>query len=196
MTDIGWGAFEYCKSLTSVTIPDSVTSIGDWAFSGCSSLTSVTIPDSVTAIGRGAFLGCSSLTSVTIPRIVLTKETIEQFKNYRDVSHSDILNMIITADYSVKMNHDVKYKAVWKVFSICPDDEKTVAYIKKNFAKMFPFLIDRDDAATVRKVIDSGKFLTKRNIDKFIQYAGNKKLTAYMLTKHKELLESKAKKKK
>ena len=48
-------AFEDCSSLTSVTIPNSVTSIGEFAFSSCKSLTSVTIPNSVTSIGRGAF---------------------------------------------------------------------------------------------------------------------------------------------
>ena len=38
-----------CSSLTSVTIPNSVTSIGEYAFNGCSSLTSVTIPNRVTS---------------------------------------------------------------------------------------------------------------------------------------------------
>ncbi|WP_461248441.1 leucine-rich repeat domain-containing protein, partial [Treponema sp. R6D11] len=57
----------YCTSLTSVTIPSSVTSIGKCAFSVCTSLTSVTIPDSVISIGDGAFFGCTSLTSITIP---------------------------------------------------------------------------------------------------------------------------------
>ncbi len=67
VTSIGGSAFSYCSSLTSVTMPDSVTSIGDGAFSCCTSLTSVTIPDSVTSIGDGVFSGCDSLTSVTIP---------------------------------------------------------------------------------------------------------------------------------
>ena len=63
-------AFDGCSSLTSVTIPNSVTSTGDNAFDGCSSLTSITIPNSVTSIGSGAFDGCSSLTSITIPNSV------------------------------------------------------------------------------------------------------------------------------
>ncbi len=63
---IATSAFEGCSGLTSITIPDSVTSIDGHAFGGCSSLTSITIPDSVTSIGKWAFEYCSSLTSVTI----------------------------------------------------------------------------------------------------------------------------------
>ena len=55
LTHIGRSAFRYCSSLTSVTIPNSVTSIGDRAFDGCSSLKSVAIPQSVTHIGTNAF---------------------------------------------------------------------------------------------------------------------------------------------
>ncbi|MBR3503596.1 MAG: leucine-rich repeat protein, partial [Clostridia bacterium] len=67
VTSIGDSAFGYCTGLTSVTIPDGVTSIGNNAFQGCTGLTSVTIPDGVTSIGNYAFQGCTGLTSVTIP---------------------------------------------------------------------------------------------------------------------------------
>ena len=68
--NIGESAFSGCSNLTSVTIPNSVTSIDSEAFSGCRNLTSVTIPNSVTSIGYNAFYDCWGLSSVTIPNSV------------------------------------------------------------------------------------------------------------------------------
>ena len=60
-------AFYDNDTITSVVIPDSVTSIGDNAFCLCTSLTSVVIGDSVTSIDYQVFYGCTSLNSVVIP---------------------------------------------------------------------------------------------------------------------------------
>ena len=69
---IGDNAFSGCSSLTSLTLPSSVTSIGGHAFELCSGLTSLTLPSSVTSIGEFAFRYCSGLTSLTIPSGVTT----------------------------------------------------------------------------------------------------------------------------
>ena len=95
VTAIADGAFEGCRSLTGVTIPDGVISIGEQAFYGCTALTEVamgnevesigdyafadcislacvTIGNNVTSIGKNAFSGCVSLTGVTIPDSVIS----------------------------------------------------------------------------------------------------------------------------
>ena len=56
--EIEESAFSDCSGLTSVTIPNSVTSIKNKTFEGCGGLTSVTIPNSVTSIGESAFAYC------------------------------------------------------------------------------------------------------------------------------------------
>ncbi len=77
VTSIGNSAFFKCRSLTSVTIPKSLTSIGQSAFYMCDALTSpITLPDSVTSIGMGAFQNCKSIPSVKLPN------GLEKIDNY------------------------------------------------------------------------------------------------------------------
>ena len=70
VTSIGKGAFSYCVSLSEVVIPSSVTSIGKGVFSYCVSLSGIVIPSSITSIGDGAFYGCHSLSEIVIPSSV------------------------------------------------------------------------------------------------------------------------------
>ena len=69
---IGNRAFNLCRSLTNINIPNSVTTIGEQAFWGCDSLTNINIPNSVTMIGDSAFWGCKSFTNINIPNSVTT----------------------------------------------------------------------------------------------------------------------------
>ena len=66
------GAFSGNDTITSVKMPETVTTIGANAFSGCSSLTSVNIPDAVTTLGASAFYACTSLASIHIPESITT----------------------------------------------------------------------------------------------------------------------------
>jgi hypothetical protein len=76
VTSIGYNAFSaYDNPLTSITMPDTVTSIGATAFYGCHNAI-FTIPSGVTNIGQGAFAYCSSLTTFTIPGGVTTLLTL------------------------------------------------------------------------------------------------------------------------
>ena len=67
VTSIGEGAFSGCILLFKIIIPNSVTSIGDLAFMDSNALSHIVISNSVTSIGDGTFYGCSSLTNIVIP---------------------------------------------------------------------------------------------------------------------------------
>ena len=109
-------AFGGCSSLTSVTLPNSITSIGSSAFGGCSSLTSVTLPNSITSIGSSAFYACSKLTSITIPDSV----TSIGDKAFRDCSSLTA----ITIPNSVTSIGD-------KAFSWCESLKEVICYAEK-----------------------------------------------------------------
>ena len=64
-------AFSWCRSLSEIVIPSSVTSIGKGAFSSCDSLSDIVIPSSVTSVGDWAFFTCFSLKYISIPKSVI-----------------------------------------------------------------------------------------------------------------------------
>lgn len=70
VVQIGYAAFEDCKTLESVTIPDGVTYINSSAFQNCTSLSSVKLSEKLTWIGANAFNGCESLAELAIPATV------------------------------------------------------------------------------------------------------------------------------
>ena len=69
---IGDWTFENCYYLSSIIIPNTVTSIGSYAFQHCGSLSSIVLPNSLTSIGDGAFLECYSLNSIAFPESLVS----------------------------------------------------------------------------------------------------------------------------
>lgn len=91
VTKIGNRAFSGCSALTDVLLPDSLTVIGEYLFQNCSSLTEITIPDSVSKIGFAAFRGCTGLTSLEIP------DSVTSIRAYAFQNCSGLTKLVIPA---------------------------------------------------------------------------------------------------
>ena len=72
LTSIGTNIFCDCSSLTTVNLPSTLTSIGQWAFQNCSLLTTVKLPDGLISIGYQTFFNCFSLTTVNLPSTLIS----------------------------------------------------------------------------------------------------------------------------
>jgi hypothetical protein len=135
VTSIGYEAF-YCCSLTSVTIPDSVTNIESCAFTGCGGLTSVTIPNSVTNIGSSAFSHCHGLTNVVVGRGVTSIEN-EAFYDcigltsvtFNSFTKNEVKSLITNIPIFGYYFTDDEHNPIEKSFTaICTDGSMTVHF--------------------------------------------------------------------
>jgi len=97
MTTVPEGIYAGCTGITSVTIPDTVTSIGDSAFEG-TGITEIVIPDSVTTMGDYAFCGCEKLTKVKLPA-GLTVIPYNAFAWCDNLTEIDIPETVTTIGY-------------------------------------------------------------------------------------------------
>ncbi len=98
VTAIGDRAFESQATITSITIPNSISNIGSSAFFRCTGLSTITLPDSILSIGSGAFSGCTGFTSISIPASVRVLSG-SAFSYCRNLTNIDVdpLNPVYTS---------------------------------------------------------------------------------------------------
>ena len=65
ITTIGDSTFYNCLNLALTSLPEGITTIGSYTFNNCRKLTSISLPEGITTIGYEAFSYCIELTTLT-----------------------------------------------------------------------------------------------------------------------------------
>lgn len=164
------------KDITELTVPDGVIKVPYGVLDGYKNLQSITLPD--------------CLESISFPHLWELKQSI----TYRGVNFpyayepvETVIEMIADKDYSTVLPIDLKYHIIIQIY-FNDGDTVTESFIKRNFKKFFVFLIEENDFATIEKLIKSGKFISKRNINTYIKLADEKECYEVfdMLEEYKE----------
>jgi len=170
VTTIGEWAFQLCRNLVSVTLPDSMITIREGAFYVCDSLITITIPDSVINIENKAFMCCSSLTSITIknPDCVIydSSSTISSGKPYPSVGYFN--GIIYGYEGSTAQAYAEKYGLTFEPIGSAPETESQQGDADGNGK------IDILDVITLNKAVMGKETLSEAQL-KAIDFNGNGK---------------------
>lgn len=178
------------KNVTEITVPDNVKRIHFDVFNEYRNIRTVILPDSFPVINYYTFknmpVDSGGRVHTSVQTIIYRGVTFRTSSDMRTV-----FEMIRDKDYSCVLDHDVKYPVVLQIY-FNDSDDVTTAYIKKNFKKFFIFITDKiiynnnckyhflreyntiNASEMMQKIINSGKFITKRNIETYVKIADEK----------------------
>lgn len=171
--EIAPGAFSnrLCD-ITSITIPDSVTSIGITAFSMCKKLKKVILPNSIKSIESGMFIGCDSLESITIPASV-TRIRSSAFANCYNLKSVKVSSNLMKID-------DFAFQNCKKLAKIDGLNPKTSIYHNafKNTMILYRFFIDSEEEYVIVGGTYNFKIKTTADIDRVVWTVSDTKLAS------------------
>ena len=126
------------SNITSIDIPDGVTTIEKGAFAS-SNLNTISFPNTLTSIGDRAFGRCKNLTTIILPESLTTigNDAFEECKNLKDVYNLSTNPQIIDSDYSFSTGYTdgLVYGATLHVLPGCKPVYQ-VANVWKNFSNI------------------------------------------------------------
>ena len=178
---LGKNAFYGCTSLTSVELPENITSIPDGAFRECTSLTALEIPETVTEIGRSAFEGsaiqsaeipasvysigsrayknCTSLTSVSMPEnfYQIDSQTFMGCTSLKSITIPESVSQIGSQAFA-----DVDFESVTSLATYPPSVENENAFSNVTYANAYLYV--PEEATDNYKTADVWSKFSKQSI--------------------------------
>ena len=151
LTIIEGGAFEGCEMLRSVVLPANLEEIGHQCFDRCSALEKVTLPDSLKTIAGGAFARCPALRQIDC--------SDQGFRLFLDSCNAKNL---LTATYNYLTGN---------LITSAKPDEIFGKYVKKNTAKLFPMILENDNAAALDAIAAIGGTIDQKVLDSMLETA-------------------------
>ena len=135
---IGYAAFNFCRNLNNISIPDSVTIIEGFAFQDCK-FTSITLPNNLRYIGYETFADCKNLKSVIIP------SGVTEIYGYAFCGCTNLTSVIIPNSVT-KIGSDNPFKKCPNITIYCITGSYTENYCKQNNIPFSSFQIETDEA--------------------------------------------------
>ena len=119
VTGIGEGAFKSCGELTSVTLPEGLTSIGNEAFYQ-SGIKTVSLPSTLSSMGTSAFRECRNLTGVVLP------DALKEIKEYAFYQCSNLKTMTLGQNTTMIETNAFRQTGITNV--VIPKSVKTISH--------------------------------------------------------------------
>ena len=156
------GAFYGCSELVSVTLPESLKTICPNAFGKCVKLKHLTLPENIQEIERLAFHECSEL-KLQYRQYIVTSDFVSR-------GDEDLIAIMKDRKFTVSSAMTFKAQLLFEMYFSAPEKD-VLKYIQENSEELLKALIDNQNTEVIRRILESGQFITQQNIDVLIQHA-------------------------